>query len=216
MAKKLTLGISMGILTVLYLVGVLGIGFEILPGMAALTSLHLLISFLFLVYWHKGKTVNFWIWLILAYTIGFGVEYLGVKYGFLFGSYSYGANLEPTLMGTPLIIGINWILLSYCFTHLIADLSPRRLSIFFVAAISATLMTAFDLIIEPVAIELDFWNWAGESVPWTNYTGWWLVSFLINFLYLKFGVSKGRNPISIWILVLQLFFFVSVYVLRVI
>ncbi len=216
MDKKLTIKMSIAVLAILYAVGAVGIAFRLVPGLAALTSLHLFISFLFLVYWHEKKGVFFWFWLMIAYLIGTLVEYLGVQYGFLFGSYEYGANMRPVIAGTPIIIGINWILLSYCFTRIVARWAPRKFSMFVIAAISATLMTAFDVLIEPVAIELNFWSWEKGYVPLTNYAGWWIVSLVLNFLFVKMGVENGRNPIAFWVLLFQLFFFVFVYVFRVI
>lgn len=207
--------ISILVLAILYLVGALGIGFQLFPGIEGLTSLHLFISFVFLVYWHEKKHLKFWLWIIAAYAIGTLVEYLGVQYGFLFGSYEYGPNMEPTLLGTPVIIGINWILVSYCFTFVLAKLLFNRVKMVVLAIISAVFMTAFDVLIEPVAIALDFWSWAGVSVPWTNYTGWLVVSFVINYLFLKLNVHQSKNPLAIWILVFQLFFFIFVYLTRV-
>ena len=216
MKKANAKNLSILILVILYLVGAIGIGFELFKGMEGLTSLHLFISFILLVYWHENKHFSYWLWLVLAYIIGTGVEYLGVQHGFLFGQYEYGSNMEPTLWGIPLIIGINWLLLSYCFTFVLAKWFYPKIKAVILALCSAILMTAFDVIIEPVAIELDFWSWAGVSVPWTNYTGWLLVSFAINWLFLRLNVQKGSNIIAGWILALQLFFFIFVYLVRVV
>ena len=45
------------------------------------------------------------------------------------------------------------------------------------AGIGASLMTAFDGLIEPVAIQAGWWAWEGVHVPWSNYACWWGVSF---------------------------------------
>lgn len=212
--KQISKKVSVIVLLVLYFVGALGIGFNLLPGLEALTSIHLFITFLFLIYWHEKKSIEFWVWLVLAYVVGSAVEFLGVHYGFLFGSYEYGDSMAPLVQGTPVIIGINWIILSYCFTRFSDRLTPEGWSCFAKAGVAATLMTAFDVIIEPVAIDLDFWSWSGDQVPWTNYSGWWLVSLAINYLFLRLGVEEGKNPVALWVLGLQLFFFIFVYVFR--
>jgi uncharacterized membrane protein len=214
MDRKITFRMSIAVLAILYVVGAVGIGFDVIPGLAALTSLHLFITFLFLVYWHEKKGVFFWLWLMTAYILGTAAEYFGVKTGLLFGDYEYGANMHPLIDGTPVIIGVNWIILSYCFTRIVARWAPRRFSLFVIAAISATLMTAFDVLIEPVAIELNFWSWEKGYVPLTNYAGWWIVSLALNFLFVKMGVDEGKNPIAFWVLVFQLFFFIFVYTVR--
>ena len=39
-------------------------------------------------------------------------------------------------------------------------------------------MTAFDSLIEPVAIQAGWWAWEGVHVPWFNYASWWGISFM--------------------------------------
>ena len=43
---------------------------------------------------------------------GMGVEWVGVHYEFLFGSYYYGENLGWKTDGVPLLIGANWKILT--------------------------------------------------------------------------------------------------------
>ena len=50
------------------------------------------------------------------------------------------------------------------------------------ALIAATLMTAFDGLIEPVAIQAGWWAWEGVHVPWFNYASWWGISFVFYLL----------------------------------
>ena len=44
--------------------------------------------------------------LITCFLVGMLSEIIGVKYGFIFGEYSYGNALGIKFMGVPLIIGI--------------------------------------------------------------------------------------------------------------
>ena len=41
-------------------------------------------------------------------------------------------------------------------------------------------MVMLDILIEPVAIQLDFWNWRDIDVPIQNYIMWFLAAFMIN------------------------------------
>ena len=49
---------------------------------------------------------------ILAFSLGMLVEILGVNYGSIFGSYSYGENLRKNF-SVPILIGANWVMLSF-------------------------------------------------------------------------------------------------------
>ena len=55
----------------------------------------------------------------IPFVIGFLTEFLGVNFGLIFGSYSYGDNLGLKIAGVPLIICLNWAVL----TIITADLS---------------------------------------------------------------------------------------------
>ena len=86
---------------------------------------------------------------ILAFTLGMLVEILGVNYGLIFGSYSYGENLGVKILGVPVLIGANWVMLSF-ITGAMGDALFRNNKL--LAAISgAVLMVLIDLVIEPVA-----------------------------------------------------------------
>ena len=50
--------------------------------------------------------------LSIIFTIGFFIEVIGVKTGLLFGVYHYGDSLGLKWLNVPLVMGINWILLS--------------------------------------------------------------------------------------------------------
>ena len=55
----------------------------------------------------------------IPFVIGFLTEFLGVNFGLIFGSYSYGDNLGLKIAGVPLMICVNWAVL----TIITADLS---------------------------------------------------------------------------------------------
>ena len=79
---------------------------------------------------------------ILAFTLGMLVEILGVNYGLIFGSYSYGENLGVKIFGVPVLIGANWVMLSF-ITGAIGDVLWKNNKI--LAAISgAVLMVLID------------------------------------------------------------------------
>ncbi len=126
------------------------------------------------------------------YIVGILVEWIGVRTGLLFGSYSYGDLLGPKVEEVPLLIGGNWfIVLSGSLALVIRirsmvsqwsgdqgflrGLFSHRVVISAVAALAAT---AFDRIMEPAAVRLGFWHWSQGYVPVFNYISWFVVSFL--------------------------------------
>ena len=70
------------------------------------------------------------------------------------------------------------------------------------------MMVTLDLLIEPVAIRYDFWQWAGSDIPLRNYLSWYLISFFLHVIFQKLDFSKN-NPLAIKLLIIEMAFFVS-------
>ena len=47
------------------------------------------------------------------FLIGMICEILGVNYGYIFGDYVYLNNLGTKVFGVPILIGINWVILTF-------------------------------------------------------------------------------------------------------
>ncbi|MCU0456120.1 MAG: carotenoid biosynthesis protein [Bacteroidales bacterium] len=166
-----------GFVITLYSVGVAGI---LLPPtrelFIALTPSVLLLSFSLILYFHhpplnSRSTAAF----LLIYLISFFVEVAGVKYGFIFGEYSYGKGLGIKLLDTPLLIGLNWVMLVYC-TAVIADKIPAPAFVKITAA--SLLMVLYDFIMEHAAPGMKMWSFEGGYAPLRNYISWFLLAFL--------------------------------------
>lgn len=200
------------ILSILYLVGIVGISVPIHPDFALLTPLNLLFSLAIVLYFHPKWNRSSVLFLFLCFGIGYGAEVLGVQTGLLFGSYEYGPVLGPKVWETPLMIGINWILLSYCSGMLINQLLTKQHQVIKAAA-AALVMVGLDIFIEPVAIKYDFWQWEGRaSPPLQNFLGWWLVAFIV-LLFFTFLLKNQKNKVAIALLALQFVFFIALNIL---
>lgn len=58
--------------------------------------------------------------------------------------------------------------------------------------LGALLMVLFDFIMEPVAIELDFWSWENNIIPMYNYISWFVISLVtMYFCFVLFKTNKG-------------------------
>ena len=118
----------------------------------------------------------------------YGVETLGVRTGFPFGSYRYTDVLSPVLPGgVPLPVIFAWltiIIAARSLTFRPPLLVGGRLSISMV--ISALLATLLALVLEPVAFHIEryrIWvapgNLAFYGVPLMNFVAWFVVSLVL-------------------------------------
>jgi len=117
-----------------------------------------------------------WFW-VLGAGAGFLAEVVGVNTGLLFGAYRYGEGLGLQLAGVPLLLGLLWLLMLEGGASWAQRGGAR--SRWAVASIGATLMTAVDGVLEPVAIGAGWWSWEAGTPPWTNYASWWGVAFVL-------------------------------------
>lgn len=192
-------------LSIIYLVGIVGILLPIHPEFIRLTPLNLLVSLGTVLLFHPQWSRNTIIALSALFVLGFFAEVFGVNTGLLFGTYRYEEVLGWKIWGTPLMLGVNWMLLGYCSGVTVNQFLPL-LKWWQKGPIAAALMVFLDLFIEPVAIEYNFWEWPGNVVPLQNYLGWYLVSLplLSLFAYLQ---GQIRNKVAIALLLMQLIFF---------
>ena len=197
------LTIAIILIVALHVVGIIGLSLpEYQDLFLTLTPVQLLSSLIIILIFHKGWTDAFPIFASAAFWIGFGSEIIGIHTGYLYGDYVYGPTLGPKLWEVPIIIGVNWFILSYLTGSLFRKVSND----YYAAFLSALAMTSLDYIIEPVAVALDFWAWKFDVIPPSNYLGWLGVSFLIQLIYRKANFEKS-NPVAPYLLMALILFF---------
>lgn len=195
--------ISIVILFIFHVVGVVGLSSDYQDSFLRLTPLNLLLS-LGLFFWANNDfSVQFYKVTAILFALGFLVEVIGVSTGVLFGEYTYGATLGFKLFETPLMIGVNWILLSLASFGISSFFLKKQLPIIL---LSSLLMVLMDVLIEPIAISLDFWTWALGDIPLQNYVMWFFVSFIMNAI-MSFNRLKIDYRISFGLLLSQILFF---------
>ncbi len=202
-------------------VGLVGMIFFDRSLFVQLTPLNMLVSLALLVWTQEGKDGSFWLFLGVCFVTGMLTEYSGVNYQLLFGEYVYGAPLGPQVGNVPLIIGVNWFIMMMCCGVTVQFLlnavwnkvkdedQPMRTDVGFWAIVldGALLATAFDWLMEPVAVKLGFWTWLGDgAIPFKNYWSWFLVSALLLLLFRKLPFPK-HNQFAIHLLLIQTLFF---------
>lgn len=190
------------VLVIFYLVGIVGLTSSWREEFLPLSFMNLMISFIVLLLALNNHSLRFYKFVFAGFTIGMIAEWLGVHTGLLFGNYVYGENLGPLWYGVPLIIGINWVMLT-----IISGSIAERLKIhwFFKAVIGTFLMLILDLLIEPIAIQSDYWTWSG-AIPFSNFVGWFLIAFVIQILYFSMKLAE-QNKVATVLYFLQIVFF---------
>ena len=103
--------ISIALIWLFHVSGILGIIYGNSNWFISFTPLNLTLNFLLLLINCKVNKRVLTI-IILGFFIGMITEILGVQYGWIFGDYQYGNQLGTKLMGVPLLIGVNWALLT--------------------------------------------------------------------------------------------------------
>jgi putative membrane protein len=201
----LTPNLAIVVLSILYSVGIAGILLPIHDQFILLTPINLLVSLGIVLYFHKDWNAAIYRYLIIAYVVGFSAEVFGIQTGLLFGEYQYGPVLGWKIWGTPLMIGVNWVMLGYC-AGVLANVLLKEQHWALRGTLAALLMVGLDVIIEPVAIAYDFWHWEQVEVPLKNYIGWFLVALPLECLF-TFWLPNVRNKVAIALFILQILFF---------
>lgn len=187
---------------ILHVVGVLALASPLAPWVVALTPLNLLLTAAAMAVFAKldRRTVLF---AFVVGALGYFVEVLGVWTGRVFGEYAYGDVLGFKLLNVPVLIGLNWSMLVFAIG---VPLSRTSLPVWTKVLLGSLAMVALDLLIEPVAIHLGFWNWEQNTVPVQNYVAWGVVSAVFFTLFFLLPLRR-ENPVARYVLAAQVLFF---------
>ncbi|MBL6654761.1 MAG: carotenoid biosynthesis protein [Flavobacteriaceae bacterium] len=119
--------------------------------------------------------------LFFIFLLGLSVEIIGVNFSFFFGEYKYGDNLGVKIFDVPVVIGFNWVLL-IILTGNFANRVFQK-SIIGKVLFGSIMMILLDLLIEISAPKLDYWEFALNPVPLSNYFWWLIFSILFHLIY---------------------------------
>ena len=202
--KTATAKISVGLIWLFHFSGLLGILFIDRELFLETTPVNLFITVVLLFVNLPDVNKGVLMAASVAFVVGMGVELLGVNYGLIFGQYVYGDNLGVKVGGVPLLIGANWVMLTFITGAVGAVIFKKSITI--AAVIGALLMVLLDLVIEPVAPKFDYWEFANETAPLSNYLGWFLVAFPMQLVYQKY-VKRKDTVFSFHLVLIQFLFF---------
>jgi uncharacterized membrane protein len=168
-------------------------------------------ALLIFVIWHSLRTKGWKVTLVmftLSFLVAFTAEALGVNFGWIFGHYYYTEKLGIGLFGVPFLAALAWepiVYASFSITDILAPALVRsnvrwwkRLPAYvWMAIVGALATTAWDMMIDPIAVSQGWWVWqdGGSYVPYVvngvpvqNFLGWLGVAFVINLIY-RFAIE---------------------------
>ncbi len=172
-----------------------------------LTPFSLIMSFALLHLHHDRFDLKFWLVAIFIFAAGVAVEAAGVATGLIFGEYSYGKTLGPQIFHTPLMIGVNWLMLVYCSLYITGRFIEHT---YYRVIAASALMVVYDFALEPAAVYLDMWSWGGGPVPMQNYIAWFLIALLFNSVAVRFRLPASKNKLAGPLFFIQLTFFILI------
>ena len=204
--NQLNIRSSIFIIWLFTISGILGVLSSYEEWFLSLTPLSLLLSFLMILWHMEPFRPKILLALSIPFFLGFITEALGVNYGLIFGTYVYGENLGVKVFGVPLMICINWALL----TVATADVARSFIKNIVVSSmLGAILMTGLDLILEVSAPRFDFWEFENGVVPLQNYIGWLVTAFVAHLGYQSCKINT--NKVISWHVLISIVVFFAVF-----
>ncbi len=195
---------------IFYFVGFIGIALPFSHLLfIKLVPVAILISFIAILFFHQyafdAKTV---LVLSIIGLSGYFIEVIGVNTHLVFGQYQYGNSLGVKIANTPILIGINWLILTYTGSSIAERM---RLPVWLKIVISSFLVLTYDIILERVAPAMDMWYWYDNVVPLQNYIAWFIIALLFQILIKAYGINT-KNSIVFTIMLSQCIFFISLII----
>jgi putative membrane protein len=181
-----------GILILFYAVGVLLflIG-ETRALIGILTSWSLILTFGAVLLFQKKFSLKLVVAFMVVFATSLIIEVIGVNTGILFGNYEYGSALGPKILHTPVLIGLNWLILIYCSAAIVNHYFTRK-SMRIIAG--SLLMVVYDLILEYVAPVMDMWSWDAPYPGIRNFVMWFVVAMFLHLLFQWLDLRINNKP----------------------
>ena len=150
------------------------------------------------------------VFFVISGVISWTFEQVGVATGAIYGPYHYTEVLGVKLGHVPLLIPLAWFMMiypSYVIANLIVGDQPigsrgSLKRIVWLSFLSAAVMTAWDLVVDPLLSGPNMQAWIWEQggpyfgIPLQNYIGWMLTTFTVYLIYRLFERRINPRPIG--------------------
>lgn len=193
---------------IFYSIGIIGFSINYTYKLFTFLSPIILILTLSLLFYYDRKKTDRKriIYFSFVFLSSYIIEMIGVNTGLLFGQYQYHHGLGFKLFETPLLIGVNWILMIYITSSIFTKLKFKFL---FQVIIPSSLMLVYDIIMERAAPKMEMWSWADNIIPIQNFIMWGLLAFVFHSIkYLLKIEIKNKMALPIYIAQIILFIFI--------
>lgn len=117
---------------------------------------------------------------LAATAVGFAVEAVGTRTGLPFGEYRYTEELQPQVLGVPVVVALAWAgmgLPAWAVAGRLVGSTSARIGV------GAVALTGWDLFLDPQMVAEGYWAWPGggayRGIPLSNFAGWLVVSALL-------------------------------------
>ena len=154
----------------------------------SLSPISLIFTFLIVVCSNIEVSYKSFATIMIIFFLSLISEIIVVNYGIFFGSYYYGDNLGYSMYGVPLVIGLNWVVLTVSCGNIASYFFEKNkyLSIFF----GSLLMLILDVIMEQVSGNIDFWYFNDDNLIF-NYITWFILGACNQYFYQSLNYTKN-------------------------
>lgn len=131
------------------------------------------------------------------------IEIIGVNTGVLFGNYVYGNALGIMIFNTPILIGLNWLILIYCTAAIVNHFFKKKVTKIFLGSF---MMVGYDLLLEYVAPVMQMWTWDTRYPGIRNFMMWFIVAMVLHIFFQAINLRIENKPARYLFLIQILFF----------
>ena len=162
---------------------------------------------------NRGKERRILMWAGMILGGGFLLQAIGMKTGLIFGSYLYGDILQPQIRGVPIAIGFAWLGIQISSLGVTQWIIKQKINIYLFALLTAIVMVLFDVLMEPSAIYLGYWQWTNMTPSLHNYLSWFVIATLFSMLGARLHLfHKSLPPFVFHSYIAQAIYFMLIFI----
>jgi putative membrane protein len=151
---------------------------------------------------HSAWTLGFrraLVFILVAGTIGFVFEVVGLDYGTFFGGQYVYHSVAPTLAQVPIMVMLYWAVFIYTGYSITNSFlfyrqieKPNRKThrpglLILLLLMDGIIVTAIDIFMDPIKVREGSWTWLGGGqffgVPLENFLGWFVITIIVTGLF---------------------------------
>ncbi len=147
-------------------------------------------------------------WFSFIFFSSFLLELIGVNTGKLFGTYQYDRAFGLQIQGTPVIIGLNWLFLTYTSHDIVCKYFNHS---FLRILAGALLMIFYDLILEAAAPVMQMWHFDSRYPPLSNFIVWFGAALIYHTGFELLKIRTDNSPARALFVIQMIFLFVIAF-----